>query len=76
MAVYQSRKSGLHAGNSGTRFGQSRTDLGLKMVLVCLGCVINCGWSVWGRNDCEFSIIQRGTKCWKFWAVLDSPRIV
>ena len=46
------------------------------MVLVCLGFVINCGWSVWGRNGREFSVLRRGTECWKFWAVSNNPRIV
>ena len=32
----QSRKLGLHAGNFGTRFGQSWTDLGLKNDVVLL----------------------------------------
>ena len=35
-----SPKLGLNAENFETRFGQSRTDLGLKMVLVCLICVL------------------------------------
>ena len=29
--------------NPETRFGQSRTDLGLKMVPMCFTCVLNCG---------------------------------
>ena len=37
MAVWSvPKKLGLLAGNFRTHFGQSRTDLGLKMVLVCL----------------------------------------
>ena len=72
----QSRKSGVHDGNFGTVFGLSQTDLGLKIIVVCLGCVINCGWSVWGRNGSEFSVLWRGTECYKFWAVSDSPRTI
>ena len=40
MAFWSVPKLGLNAGNSGTCFGQSWTDLGLKMVLVCLICVL------------------------------------
>ena len=46
------------------------------MVLVCLVCVINCGWSVWGRNGREFSVLQSGIECLNFWAVSDSPHTV
>ena len=31
------------------------------------------GWSVWGPNGHEFSILRSGTEGWKFWAVSDSP---
>ena len=36
MAVWSVPTIELHAGNFGTHFGQFQTDLGLKMVLVCL----------------------------------------
>ena len=38
--------------------------------------MLNCDWSVWGRNGREFSIIRSGTECWNFWAISDSPHTV
>ena len=43
---------------------------------ICVVCVLNCDWSVWGRNGLEFSVLSSGTECWKFWVVLDSPHTV
>ena len=40
MAVWSVPKLGLNAEIFGTHFGQSRTAFGLKMVLVCLICVL------------------------------------
>ena len=64
-------------------------NLGLKMVLVCLICVLYLcviAWylnniqivvlSVWGRNGREFSVLRSGTECWNFWVVSDNPRTV
>ena len=31
------------------------------------------GWSVWGRNGREFSVLRSGTEGWKFMAISDSP---
>ena len=62
--------------NFGTRFGQSRTDLGLKMVPVCFTCVLNCGLGVvrpetakdFGSKEVE-PRLMRGLS-------LDSPRTI
>ena len=55
----------LHAGNFGTRFGQSWTDLGLKMDPRCFTCVLNCGFGCCeAGNGHGFSVPQSGTDAW------------
>ena len=43
---------------------------------ICVVYVLNCDWSVWGRNGSEFSVLRSGTECWNFWAVSDSPHTI
>ena len=30
---------------------------------ICVVCVLNRDWSVWGRNGREFSVLQSGAEC-------------
>ena len=48
---------GLYAGNFQTRFGQSQTDLGLKMVLVCLRCVLYLCVISWYLNNMQIVVL-------------------
>ena len=49
--------------NSRTRFGQSRTDLGLKMVPVCFTHVLNCGFGCCeAGNGHGFQFQRSGTE--------------
>ena len=49
--------------NPGTRFGLSRTDLGLKMVSGCFTCVLNCGLGCCEvENDHVFRFQRSGTE--------------
>ena len=49
----------------GNRFGQSRTDLGLKMVPGCFTCVLNSGLGCCeAGNGHGFSVPQSSTDAW------------
>ena len=49
----------------GTCFGQSRTDLGLKMFPGCFTCVLNCGFGCCeAGNGHGFSVPQSGIDAW------------
>ena len=48
---------------SEARFGQSRIDLGLKMVPVCFTCVLYCGFGCcWAGNGHGFQFQRSGTE--------------
>ena len=47
----------------GTHFGQSQTDLGLKMVPVFFTCVLYCGFGCcWAENGHGFRFQRSGTE--------------